>query len=451
MRDTKDTLIVTNCGAESIPFLKLYGVMPSATLFIILYSNLSNLVSKDILFYGMILGFLSFYMIFSFVLYPLRESIHVFFTDVGLESVKDSALSLLRYWSFSLYYIVSELWASMGVPLFFWSCANDVTTIQQAKRFYPLFAVFGNLAPIASGKIMSFVLSKFPKNDVGFGSVLKILALIQLLAGLGICFVYHLLYSYYYDTSEDNGNSQSGKKVVLKKEQKKNPSLYESLTELSKSKELASIATMVIGYNICIEITEVLWKAILKKTFQNQKSTYMNFLATISQIIGTSAILLQLLSSYIIQTLGWKYTSLLTPCIMGIVSIPFFVSFYFNGDNLRIPLLLGTLQTIISKITKYSLFDPCKEMSYIPLDKESKTKGKATIDVLGSRFGRSVGNVTQQLLVILLGGTILKCVLPLGIVYIITIIFWSRAVFALGKIFEDYKNKQENSDKNSIV
>ena len=92
---------------------------------------------------------------------------------------------------------------------------------------------------------MSFVLSKFPKNDVGFGSVLKILALIQLLAGLGICFVYHLLYNCYYDTSEDNGNSQSGKKVVLKKEQKKNPSLYESLTELSKSKELASIATMV--------------------------------------------------------------------------------------------------------------------------------------------------------------------------------------------------------------
>jgi len=91
---------------------------------------------------------------------------------------------------------------------------------------------------------------------------------------------------------------------------------------------------------------------------------------------------------------------------MGIVSIPFFVSFYLNGDNLRIPLLLGTLQTIISKITKYSLFDPCKEMSYIPLDKESKTKGKAAIDVLGSRFGRSVGNVTQQLLVILLGGKI---------------------------------------------
>jgi ATP/ADP translocase len=27
VRDTKDTLVVSNCGAEAIPFLKLYGVM----------------------------------------------------------------------------------------------------------------------------------------------------------------------------------------------------------------------------------------------------------------------------------------------------------------------------------------------------------------------------------------------------------------------------------------
>jgi len=29
VRDTKDTLVVSNCGAESIPFLKMWGVMPS--------------------------------------------------------------------------------------------------------------------------------------------------------------------------------------------------------------------------------------------------------------------------------------------------------------------------------------------------------------------------------------------------------------------------------------
>ena len=31
-RDTKDTLIVTNCGAEAIAFLKVYGVIPGTHL-----------------------------------------------------------------------------------------------------------------------------------------------------------------------------------------------------------------------------------------------------------------------------------------------------------------------------------------------------------------------------------------------------------------------------------
>lgn len=34
-RDVKDTLIVTSCGAESIAFLKVYGVLPAAAFFTI--------------------------------------------------------------------------------------------------------------------------------------------------------------------------------------------------------------------------------------------------------------------------------------------------------------------------------------------------------------------------------------------------------------------------------
>ena len=52
---------------------------------------------------------------------------------------------------------------------------------------------------------------------------------------------------------------------------------------------------------------------------------------------------------------------------------------------LMLAVLVGAAQNILSKSSKYSLFDPCKEMAYIPLDQESKTKGKAAIDVVAER------------------------------------------------------------------
>src|SRR5882672_2841662 len=78
LRDTKDALIVTapGSGAEAIPFLKVWGVLPAAVIFMIAYSKLSNLFSKQRVFYLMISAFLAFFALFVLVLYPCRESLH---------------------------------------------------------------------------------------------------------------------------------------------------------------------------------------------------------------------------------------------------------------------------------------------------------------------------------------------------------------------------------------
>ena len=72
LRDTKDTLIVTapGSGAEAIPFLKVWCVVPAAIIIMLIYAKLSNILSKEKLFYAMIIPFIIFFGLFGFILYP---------------------------------------------------------------------------------------------------------------------------------------------------------------------------------------------------------------------------------------------------------------------------------------------------------------------------------------------------------------------------------------------
>ena len=76
LRDTKDTLVVTASGPETILFLKTWGVAPCAVIFLLLYAKLSNMLSKENLFYAAIAPFLVFFTLFVTLLYPNRELLH---------------------------------------------------------------------------------------------------------------------------------------------------------------------------------------------------------------------------------------------------------------------------------------------------------------------------------------------------------------------------------------
>ena len=103
--------------------------------------------------------------------------------------------------------------------------------------------------------------------------------------------------------------------------------------------------------------------------------------------------------------------ALITPTVLLITGVIFFALVLFSDilapslatvglTPLFAAVLVGAAQNIFSKASKYSLFDPCKEMAYIPLDDETKTKGKAAIDVICNPLGKSGGALIQQFMII---------------------------------------------------
>lgn len=98
--------------------------------------------------------------------------------------------------------------------------------------------------------------------------------------------------------------------------------------------------------------------------------------------------------------------------------------------------IFGAFQNISTKMMKYAFFDPTKEMSYIPLDQESKVKGKAAIDVVGSRLGKSGAAWIQIVLIQIAGtGSVLSITHFLLPVIACTVICWIWSIRSLNKQF----------------
>ena len=226
--------------------------------------------------------------------------------------------------------------------------------------------------------------------------------------------------------------------------------LKESAQFLASSKYIRLLATLVICYGMAINIVEVTWKSRLKMAFPNPND-YSEFMGAFSSATGAVTLTMMLISRRIFKLFGWGIAALVTPTMIALTGGIFFGLILFNDALLPLiaalgttPLMLavviGAAQNVLSKSAKYSLFDPCKEMAYIPLDAESKTKGKAAIDVIGNPLGKSGGSLIQQALIFGLGS--LAVATPyLAVILAAIVVVWIRAARKLNVQFIDAMEK----------
>ncbi len=402
---------------------------------------MASVLDKKPLFYTTCIPFFLFFVFFDAVIYPNRERIQPALSDVQSllghsSSTGGRAIlaNILANWTSALFYIVSEIYSSVSVGILFWQFANDVVPVKQAKRFYPLFAQMSGLAPILAGQYVV----RYASKASDFGQSLHRLTYAITFAGFMICTFYYLSISYVEKEALKNIDDtlSSETNILPKKKSKPKLSMIESFKFLSSSQYLRLVAMLVLGYGLTINFTEIMWKSLVKKQYPDPLD-YQRFMGNFSSVVGASTCIVIFFGVHVIRVLGWRVGAIATPGLMAIFAIPFFACILLGLDDPRrlgIAVVIGTIQSLLSKTSKYALFDPTTQMAYIPLDEESKVKGKAAIDVLGSRLGKSGGSLIQQGLIFLFGNIVNAA--PAVALFFYAILFsWLTAANRLSGLF----------------
>ena len=448
LRSYKDSIVITasNSGAEAIPFIKLWAVLPSAVLFTLLFTRLSNWFSREKVFYITLSIFLVFFLVFALVLYPAQEWLHPNELADSLQSALPKGfkgfIAIFRNWIFTLFYVMSELWSTAIFTVLYWGFANEVTSIEEAKRYYGLLTLGGSLSGVFSGYVaihfsQSLYIPWLPYGKNSWDQSIFFLCCAILISGLITMALFRWLNVRVITPAEKK--SPPKQKIQM--------SMRANFAYLARSKYLISIALIVFAYNVAINLIEVVWKDQLKALYP-LPSDYNAYMGKVIFAMAIFASLTGLLTTTkVVQRFSWTACALIPPVIVGTTGLLFFNFIFFPNQGvswifeflhmspLMLTVTLGSAQNCLSRASKYTFFDATKEMAFIPLSPESKLKGKAAIDGVGSRIGKSGGSAIHQGL-ILMFSSVAGSIPCIAILFFVIIIVWGITVVSLGKRFD---------------
>jgi len=451
LRSYKDSLIVTatHSGAETIPFIKVWAILPCAILLTFLFTRLTNRFSGEKVFYIMMGIFLSFFFVFTFFLFPAQDLLHPHYLADRLQGFLPEGfkgfVALFRNWTFTLFYVMSELWGTAILTVLFWGFANEVTSVREAKRYYVLWSLGANIAGILSGQAAVYFsgdifLSWLPYGKNAWDQSVLFLNCTILISGLLTIWIFRWMHT--------NVTLPASKALsTFIKPEKIKMSMRKNLEYLTKSKYLICIALIVLAYNLTINLIEVVWKNQIKEVYPNpnEYNVYMGGVMTWMGIIATMISLF--VTGNVIRKFSWTLSALITPIITLLTGTAFFtfvlfqdiappwLSVFGGTSPLMLSVMLGTFHECVTRACKHTLFDATKEISFIPLSSESKLKGKAAIDGIGSRLGKAGGSAIHQGLLFIFA-TVASSTPYVAAIFLVVVAIWVLSTISLGKKFD---------------
>lgn len=439
----KDSLITTIVATEAISILKTWGVLPAAILASLAYVKMTKHMKAEHIFYAITSFFILFFLTFAFIVFPSKlTSVQTFgeWTPLRLFNL------VLHHWDCSLLYIVSELWSNVVFALLFWQFVNSITSVGESQRLYVLFGLLGQSGLYFSGQLLqslpkasSALIERFGINATCTLVCIQIVLTIMSLMGIIVMALFWLL-----------------NHVIVEKElisrfsfqpPKKKQSMLDSLKLAYKSHYIRLIGLLLFAYGFAGNAIECLWREKVKVLYKATE-TNLAFTGITMKYTGVLTIALVIVGSQIVRRLGWTVAAMIPPVCALLSGMAFFStanSEYFSGllacffavNPVLIPIAMGAAQHILAKATKYTLFDATKEMSYVPLDPEVRTQGKACADVIGTKLGKSLGAAVQAAIFILVPNSNYESIsISLMVLFALACAAWIYAVLSLAKEYK---------------
>eukprot|EP00775_Hariotina_reticulata_P006953 gene6953-7169_t len=402
LQSLRDAIIVTSCGAEALPFISAFGVLPASLIFFMYYERLVSTMDSKAVFYFSLAPMVIFYGVFA---------------------------AVATNWSYTLFFILAELWGSVAISLLFWSLADDVCTVDEAKDVYPKarLGILANFGLIAAGAFTRYVNEVLAKNN-------EVLSLQAYVDGAVLPYV-----------TPHAGPAGKKKKKKMEGEKKNTMEL------LTSSSRILNLTVLVMGYGIAHKLFGFVWKGQMKVLYPST-AEYTTVMGDVASYTGATTIGLMLISKYVFQFLGWRGAALVTPVVILLSGAVFFAGSLYPpgsvaaGSQLAMLLALGPAAGIVAQVfgraAKYSLFDPSKEMVFITMDKEEKEKGKAAVDILGNQIGKSGGSWVMQGALIAFGS--MSGALPFtALFYIAVCLVWLKSTLDLAKTMDGAEEEKK--------
>jgi len=435
LKISKDAVVIHHLQTETISAIKLWIVAPFSILFMVLYIKLADVFSRSKLFHIMTWFFVSYFALFALVLYPNHEALAITISpeiQTQLPKLK-YIFTMISNWDYCIFYFAAEMWVTIMLSISLWQTANHITSIEESKRFYPLFGLAAQFGMMFAG-----VLSKsFVSEGGDYQATLNNVAVSLVVAGILLSLCIILLGK---TIGIDRLNSRSNTGIVKTKHK---ISLKDSLKLIVSSKPILLIASLLLCYNISINLAEGVWKKSIEIYFNRDANNIQYFLGNVNLYISILSIAFAILGVYIVRACKWKTTALITPVTFAVIGVMFFLFMIFKDSALAfsigIPALamavyFGATHNIAARSTKHTLFDSTKEMAYIPLDDDLKTKGKAAAELIGMRFGKGTGAFVQQVLLTIFSTLTLLDLAPvIAIIFTVVMLWWLYSTVALNK------------------